>query len=396
MSASSRPRWTVFCAMVDNFGDIGVCWRLSRQLVHEHGIAVELWVDDWTALQRFVAAQPPEPGIRLQHWSSPWPQADSVTAAIADSDVVIEAFGCELPGEVKAAIAHTARPPLWINLEYLSAEDWVAGCHGLPSPQNLSAAIRKFFFFPGFDKGTGGLLREAGLLDRHAHWQQHQLAERQRWWQKLGLDSAALMSDMLMISIFSYENPALRGLLQAMTDADEPVLCVIPEGRSLNALHDGLAGVHGKRLQAGDMLRLGSLTLAVTAFSSQDDYDHLLSLCDFNLVRGEDSFVRAQWAGKPMLWHIYPQHDGVHMDKLNAFMGRYLQGLEPELRLRCELFARCWNLGEDCRELWHYLRPQLPDLQQHARKWQQKLAEQPDLATNLVRFVNRPPAGLTP
>lgn len=395
MSDSNRPRWTVFCAMVDNFGDIGVCWRLSRQLVHEHGIAVELWVDDWPALQRFIAAQPPEPDICLQHWCSPWTQTRSVTAAIADSDVVIEAFGCELPVEVKAAMASSAQPPRWINLEYLSAEDWVAGCHGLPSPQNLSPAIRKFFFFPGFDVGTGGLLREASVLDRHMQWQQHQTAERQRWWQMLGVDSSALPLDVLMVSIFSYENPALPGLLQALAAADEPVVCVIPEGRSLNSLHDSLAGFQGQRLHAGDVLRLGSLTLVVTAFSSQDDYDHLLSLCDFNLVRGEDSFVRAQWAGKPMLWHIYPQHDGVHLGKLHAFMARYLEGLEPELRLRWELLAQRWNLGEDCRELWHYLRPQLPDLQQHARKWQKKLAEQPDLATNLVRFVNRPPAGLT-
>lgn len=389
MTDIHSSRWTMFCAMIDNFGDIGVCWRLARQLIHEHGIPVQMWVDDWPALQRFASVQPDEPGIELRHWQKDWPQPASVNQQIAASEVIIEAFGCELPDAVKAALAATDTPPLWINLEYLSAEDWVAGCHGLPSPQNLSPAIRKFFYFPGFEPQTGGLLREAGLLGKHRQWQQQQWSERQQYWQSLGISPEQLPLDALMISVFTYENPALSGLLKQLADGGEPVVCVIPEGRSLNSL-DFLQ----TKPRAGDVLQLGSLTLVVPAFSSQDQYDWLLSLCDFNLVRGEDSFVRAQWAAKPMLWHIYPQDDGVHLDKLQAFMDRCLEGLDPALRQHYEQLALRWNQGEDCRDLWHYLRPQLPDLLEHARKWQQKLAEQPDLATNLVRFINRPPAGL--
>ena len=53
---SSRPQWDVFCAVVDNYGDIGVCWRLSRQLAAEHGIAVRLWVDDLKPFARLCPA----------------------------------------------------------------------------------------------------------------------------------------------------------------------------------------------------------------------------------------------------------------------------------------------------------------------------------------------------
>lgn len=396
MVDAHKPRWTVFCAMVDNYGDIGVCWRLSRQLVHEYGIPVQMWVDDWSALQRFLAAQPPEPLIELQHWPKTWKLPATTNEHIADSAVVIEAFGCELPEAVKQAMAARTEPPLWINLEYLSAEDWVAGCHGLPSPQRHSPNIRKFFFFPGFEQRTGGLLRERELIEKHQHWQQDPIAGRHSLLQAWGINTTGLPLDALMVSVFSYENRALPGLLTAMAAAGEPVLCVIPEGRSLNSLAQDPAFGGTTELRAGTVINTGSLTLLVSPFRSQDDYDHLLSLSDFNLVRGEDSFVRAQWAGKPMLWHIYPQDDGVHLQKLQAFMDMYLQRLEPELRRHCELLGQRWNLGEDCQELWHYLRPQLPDLLLHARKWQKKLAEQPDLATNLVRFVNRPPAGVAP
>ena len=386
--SESTPRWTVFCAMIDNFGDIGVCWRLARQLVHEHALKVQLWVDDWSALQRFLAAQPQEPGIELRHWLPDWPVAEDVSREVASSAVVIEAFGCELPTPVKAALAEAKNPPLWINLEYLSAEDWVSGCHGLPSPQNLSPSIRKYFFFPGFETATGGLLRENGLIERHRHWQGNLYAERKALLQDYGVD---LPVDALMVSVFSYENPALAGWLDSLAEATEPAVCLIPQGRSLNSLQ-----LPAGQQQPGTVIQRGALTLIVTAFSSQDDYDRLLSLCDFNLVRGEDSFVRAQWAAKPVLWHIYPQDDNVHLAKLQAFMECYLDGLDPGIKNQFEQFVRRWNQGEDCRDLWHYLRPQLPELLMHARKWQQKLAEQPDLATNLVRFSSWPPARLTP
>lgn len=419
-------RWSIFCAVVDNVGDMGVCWRLARQLVAEHGIEVDLWVDDWASLGRFLVAQDEtlvwtehQPaltaqvlpaqglpvnggavnggtangmtvngvtvsGVTVLHWRRPWPVDQALAWRVADSDRVIEAFGCELPDALKQAMAECKRSLSWINLEYLSAEPWVRDCHGLPSPQSLSPLLHKHFFFPGFETGTGGLLRETGLLAQHQRWQ----VEAQYWRRELlisaGFGELAQQSFALVISVFSYETPALQSWLQALADADERVLCLIPQGRALGDVQGFLGG--SQLLAPGSFHQQGALTVAVLPFRSQQTYDQLLSVCDFNLVRGEDSFVRAQWAAKPFMWHIYAQHDGVHIDKLKAFAELYLQGLPPVARNAWLAFSMAWNLGEDCRDLWHHLRPQLSDLHAHARRWQQKLSDLPDLATNLVFF----------
>ena len=396
-------RWTVFCAMIDNYGDIGVCWRLARQLTQEHGLAVDLWVDDWAAAGRFLSAQQDGliwavnadqvivAGVCVWRWHRPWPDAAALDQHIAASDCLVEAFGCELPAPVKQALSQRQHPLVWINLEYLSAEDWVSGCHGLPSPQSGSTHVKKYFFFPGFVAATGGLLRERGLLQRHARWQDQLMRGHQDWPTPL----ATLMAQHainpadydLRVSVFSYESAASGSWLNAMAEGPDTVLCLVPEGRSLQPVAGFLAADTAvDYLQPGKLVRRARLTLLVLPFMSQDNYDHLLSCCDLNLVRGEDSFVRAQWAGKPFVWHIYPQDDGVHLSKLQAFADLYLQGVNTAAREAWLRFALGWNQGEDCRELWHYLRPQLPDLLLHSREWQKKLAVMPDLATNLVNF----------
>ncbi|TFH75297.1 elongation factor P maturation arginine rhamnosyltransferase EarP [Gammaproteobacteria bacterium LSUCC0112] len=389
-------RWTIFCSIIDNFGDIGVCWRLARQLVNEHRLEVELWVDDWPALSGFVSAQCPAfdeaallssshilwaDGVCIRQWPRPWKSQFLLDQHIAVSDVIIEAFGCELPDAVKQALVDVSKPLLWLNLEYLSAETWVKDCHGLSSPQNVSRLVKKIFFFPGFEQGTGGLLRETDLINKHAHWQQ-QADLRQQLIQLAGLKPVAC-DNPLLVSLFSYHTPALTTWLDALVEQQQPVICFVPVGKSLDGIQSYFST---SQLVAGNVLSRGALTVVVLPFRSQEEYDCLLSLCDFNLVRGEDSFVRAQWAARPMIWHIYPQDDGVHMLKLQAFEQLYLQGLENDVRKAWHAFSNGWNQGEDCRELWHHLRPQLSGLQSHARKWQKKLAVMPDLATNLVNF----------
>ncbi|WP_010091852.1 elongation factor P maturation arginine rhamnosyltransferase EarP, partial [Burkholderia ubonensis] len=157
----------IFCTVVDNFGDIGVCWRLARQLAHEHGWQVRLIVDDLRTFARLLPGVEPDAlrqtadGVVIEHWHA------EVGDAIEIADVVIEAFACELPGPYLAAMARRERRPVWINLEYLSAEDWVADFHLRPSPHPRYPLV-KTFFFPGLSAGTGGVLKERGLDARRA------------------------------------------------------------------------------------------------------------------------------------------------------------------------------------------------------------------------------------
>lgn len=401
--------WVIFCAVVDNYGDIGVCWRLARQLVREHGVPVALYIDDWDKALLFLGRQDAcklsltaEQGVQLYHWTG---DVDWHTL-VSGAAVVIEAFGCTLPdimvGEMATA-SLTHAEPCWINLEYLSAEPWVEDYHGQQSLQSAtvaehSAVLCKTFFFPGFTSATGGLLRERDLLASHQAWQADEVRSRIALLQMLGVvreDLAAHWHDKaLLISLFAYPRPpgnvALKSWFAAMAEGPQPVLCLIPAGTFISDVADAL-GIT-QTLTVGEISTVGSLSVAVIPFLPLDVYDRLLSVCDLNLVRGEDSFVRAQWAAKPLIWHIYPQQDDVHSVKLDAFLARYGEDKwSARSADKLARFNRFWNLDADCRKLWHGLRPQLPDLTYRARNWQQKLAELPDLASSLMQFYrNRP------
>ncbi len=375
-----RPRWEIFCQVVDNFGDIGVCWRLARDLALRDGAAVRLWVDDWGALGRLCpAARDVDPargvelaGVQLRHWRTPFP-------ALTPGEVVIEAFACELPAIHLQAMAELTVKPVWINLEYLSAEDWVAGCHGLASPHPRLALV-KHFFFPGFADDTGGLLREAGLLARRDAFRRDG-ARRAAWLAARGV--VDLPPDGLLLSLFAYEQPALAPLLQAWAAGPRPVTALVPEGRVLG---DVARALGRSQLAAGERVELGRLVLVVLPFSDQDGYDELLWACNLNFVRGEDSFVRAQWAAQPFVWHIYPQADAAHCDKLEAFLARHCAGLAPAAAEALARFWRAWNGDGDPAAAWPAFAAALPALEAHAADWCARLAATSDLVERLTKF----------
>jgi len=369
-------RWDIFCTVVDNYGDIGVTWRLARQLVAEHQCVVRLWVDDLSA---FVRLCPDADGMAASQLQSGvevclWPQAWQPTTV---ADVVIEAFACQLPAQYLADMQSRPVKPLWLNLEYLSAEDWVGGCHALPSLQ--SGGLRKFFFFPGFRADTGGLLRERDLLLQRDALQQAAPA-RAEFLHSIGVQLAA---DEQLYSLFTYECASLPGWLQALAAGDQPVLLLVPEGRAL-AVVQGWLGEGD--LQAGTALIRGRLRVQVLPFLRQEDYDRLLWCCDFNAVRGEDSFVRALWAGRPLLWHIYQQADAVHMEKLEAFLELYLPGLSVEAGRALGDFWHAWNRGEDLSGNWSTIRQYWGELSKHAQSWATRQAAQQDMAAGLAKF----------
>lgn len=368
-------KWDIFCRVVDNYGDIGVTWRLARQLVAEHGAEVRLWVDDLVALARICPQADAElavqrlSGVEVCHWALAW-------QSIEPADVVIEAFACELPADYVAAMAASPTAILWLNLEYLSAEDWVEGCHGLPSMQGNG--LQKFFFFPGFTAGTGGLLREGDLLGARDALQEDADA-RQRLLESMGVRPAA---GARLISLFAYENAALSGWLDALASDASPSHLLVPEGRILGDLQHWLR----QPIEAGTLAERGVLSVQVLPFMQQDQYDALLWCCDLNLVRGEDSFVRAQWAGRPLVWHIYPQQEGAHWDKLEAFMTLYCQDLSAEACAALQGLWRAWNGSEPMAQGWSAWLQCRDELSAHAQAWAKRQAVRADLAAALVQF----------
>jgi uncharacterized repeat protein (TIGR03837 family) len=373
-------RWDIFCKVVDHFGDAGVSWRLARQLVTEHGLDVTLWLDDIAALGRMAPGVAPGrevqtvAGVTLRRWTEP-------VAAVDPADVVVEAFACALPASYLAAMAARASLPAWIVLEYLSAEAWVAGAHNVVSP-HPRLPLRHRHFFPGFTADTGGLLRERGLLASRDRARRDAAAQRTLW-SSLGVPPPA--DGELRVSLFCYPNAALGTLLDAWADGDAEVSCLVPDGVASGAL-DGWT--HGDVPHPGHPLRRGRLALHGIPFVAQDDYDRLLWAADVNFVRGEDSFVRAQWAARPFAWHIYPQSDDAHLRKLDAFLARYTAGLEPGPTAAVRNLWGAWNAARGApsiEQAWVDFAAARPHLEPHGDAWARKLGQLPDLAGALVR-----------
>ena len=332
---TGQLRCDIFCAVIDNLGDAGVCWRLARQLAVEHGWRVRLWIDDPAPVALLA---PGQAVVEVRKW-------EGDLTGVAPAEVVIEAFACELPPRYVAAMK--ARPPVWLNLEYLSAEDWVAGCHALPSPQG---GLAKHFFFPGFVPGTGGLLREKDLA----------------------VPPAPTFDGPLEISLFCYDNPQLPALLAAWRDGDQPVLCHVCDGLPRRQVERWLGGPFPATV--------GKLQLDALPFLPQVDYDALLVRCHLNFVRGEDSFVRAQWAERPFVWQSYPQAGDAHLAKLDAFLKLYTDDAAAGA------FFRAWN-GIGPLD-WPAFAARLSELAAHAPGWAWRVASHGDLATNLARFCS--------
>lgn len=325
--------WDVFCRVVDNFGDVGVCWRLARQLA-QRGHRARLWIDDARALAWM--APHGASGVEV----GPFEGAGDA------GDVVVEAFGCDPPAPFVERMA--ARAPVWLNLEYLSAEAWVERSHGLPSPQRNG--LTKWFFFPGFTPAAGGLLREPGLLQRQAAF------DRGAWLTRQGVDCRP---GERVVSLFCYPQAPLGLMLQSLARQGPALLLLTPAiGEPLPPLPPGL---RSHRLP----------------WLPQDEYDHLLWAGDLNFVRGEDSLVRSLWAGAPFVWHIYPQDDGVHAGKLQALVQRM-----PAVNGLLALW-QAWNGLAPAEFDW----PDSAGWRVATQAFRRELAAQDDLVTQLERFV---------
>ena len=375
--ANTPRRWDIFCTVIDNFGDIGVCWRLARQLAAEHACTVRLWVDDLAAFGRICPEISPDraaqsiAGVDIRRWDADFPEFEP-------GDVVVEAFACHLPERFVAAMACRAPAPVWVNLDYLSAEAWVEGCHALPSP-HPRLRLTKYFFFPGFTDATGGLLRERDLEAQRRTFVDSP-AQQAAFWASLGQTPPA--PEALTIFLFAYENPAVVPLLELCAQGVRPVCCLAP----LTRTRDALTTFAAHPLAEGEIFRRGALEIRALPFVPQEDFDRLLWCADLNFVRGEDSFVRAQWAEKPFVWHIYPQEEDAHRIKLEAFLDRYCAGLPAAFGDAVRGFNRAWNDGRITAEGWWQWTRFLPEIEAHAQKWASELKKKEDLCSALVRF----------
>ena len=356
--------WDIFCRVIDNFGDIGVCWRLACNLA-ERGQRVRLWVDDATAL-RWMAPGGHD-GVEVSAWLAS-------TSFPPPGDVVVEAFGCDPAPAFLAAMAaagEDARPSVWINLEYLSAEAYVERSHALASPQMSGPArgLTKWFFYPGFTAATGGLLREPALAAEQA------VFERDAWLSAQGL---APRDGERVVSLFCYPGAPVDRLVASLAADGRATLLATAPGAATGAVRAALATL-------GDQATLRQHPLP---WLTQPEFDRLLWAADLNFVRGEDSWVRAQWAGKPFVWQAYPQNDGAHGPKIEAFLALALATAEQDAAETLRDWTAAWNgLDDPAAPLPGWTPQALAATGAAARAWRDQLTASADLVTRLLAFV---------
>jgi uncharacterized repeat protein (TIGR03837 family) len=369
--------WDVFCRVVDNFGDVGVCWRLACNLA-ERGQRVRLWVDDATSL-RWMAPEGHE-GVEV----APWLPA---TVFPPPGDVVVEAFGCDPAPSFVAAMAALAsaaeadpaapRVPVWINLEYLSAEPYVERSHRLASPQMSGPArgLTKWFFYPGFTAATGGLLHEPALEAEQA------VFDRDAW---LRAHDIVLRDGERLVSLFCYPGAPVDRLVASLAADGLPALITTAPGAATGATRAAIAALApGAAADGAPLIRQHALP-----WLAQRDFDRLLWAADLNLVRGEDSWVRAQWAGKPFVWQAYRQDDGAHAAKVDAFLALLLRNAAPDAADMLRRWTHAWNgLDAPGDVLPAWTPPALAAASGAARAWRDQLRASPSLATRLLAFV---------
>ena len=364
MKQSTAPIWDIFCNVIDNWGDIGVCWRLTQQL-SQQGIFVRLWVDDAKALSWMQS--PSDFPVQIIHWTK-------TTPCTIPGQAFIEAFGCHAPDNFLQKVAKQQCPSVWINLEYLSAQNNIDLLHGLPSLQQYGPAkgLTRWFFYPGFTSKTGGLLRES-TLDA-----QQNIFNAEHWLQQT---FTPIIPQAQRISLFCYPNQALPELLQQWAQSSSPIHLLATPGHTtqqINALNLSSTTTS----DTPNTTHHHNLSITRLPYLSQKNFDHLLWSCDLNIVRGEDSWIRALWAKKPLIWQPYTQEDGEHLNKLRAFMA-----LIPNAPQAWQQFQLDWSLQTPPR--WKDLSNTLPQTAAALAHRRKQLQQMPDLCTSLVTFVNQ-------
>ncbi|AFN35695.1 elongation factor P maturation arginine rhamnosyltransferase EarP [Taylorella equigenitalis] len=299
----------IFCNVIDNYGDIGVSWRLSKALpLYINPTKVRFFTNKKSTFKTLVPKLN-EKNIVVEFYED---LHDAKFQDLIPADLVIEAFGCDLPQTyIKNMPSNTK---LWINLEYISAEKWIESYHLMPSIQKNG--VKKFFFMPGFTAKSGGLLHadlsncdfindefsnnscSKSLLD----WISEHIGESLSIHKKNG-DG--------IITIFTYPQAPISRLIEKIQSSklrDKKIAYLIP--KSVFEKSPCISKIHLNK----------NHQIYVCDFVPHSDFDYLLRVGNLNIVRGEDSMVRAIWNHSPFLWNIYPQTEDTHLKKLEAWL----------------------------------------------------------------------------
>ena len=300
----------IFCEIIDNFGDIGVVYRISKELKKIfQNVRIRIVLN---RLEEFKAINKKVKDVDYQEIDGLICVTEKYVKenmeSFGVSDVFIEAFGCNVPEEYVKAAKENSK--LWINLEYLSGEKWIEDFHLCESLID-SKTLKKIFFMPGFSEKSGGVIIDSGFLERMKYGKENRDEVFKKYFKDFDL------KDKFLLLMGEKTQKSFSEILKKNLTEDY-----------------------------GNIVKYGKITMIYSDFFSQEEYEEIISASDFNFTRGEDSFVRGIVLGKPFMWHIYLQEEKAHMDKIKAFTERFKESVEVSEEEKNIIESYC-NLLED-------------------------------------------------
>ena len=326
----------IFCEIIDNFGDIGVVYRISKELkkiFQNVRIRIVLnRLEEFKAINKKVKDTDYQEIDGLICVTEKYVKENIETFGV--SDVFIEAFGCNVPEEYVKAAKENSK--LWINLEYLSGEKWIEDFHLCESLID-SKTLKKIFFMPGFSEKSGGVIIDSGFLERMKFGKENRDEVFKKYFKDFDL------KDKFIGTVFSYEKN-FENLLETLKNYEKETVLLLMGEKTQKSFSEILK----KNLTEdyGNIVKYGKITMIYSDFFSQEEYEEIISASDFNFTRGEDSFVRGIILGKPFMWHIYLQEEKAHMDKIKAFTERFKESIKVSEEEKNIIESYC-NLLED-------------------------------------------------
>jgi hypothetical protein len=332
------PDLDIFCTVVDNYGDVGFSYRFARSYQERHPqTQVRLFVDKPEALKKIMDPVAAKNFSQLHIY----PFIDIPTTA---APLVIETFGSNIPEAYIEKMKTDTK--LWINIEYLSAENWITTVHGQASPQN-NPGLKKLFYMPGFSAKTGGVLTDF---------------------------TAAVTATTNTISVFTYRQ-------------DFSVLLKnLPPSRLL------IFDTYAQDILSLQQNQFPQHTFIMQPFVTQDAYDTILAESKLNLVRGEESLVRAILSGKPFLWQAYPQDNDHQLVKIDAFLEIFKQYFaEPTLFAVYRTIMRSWNgdMTPLTVDNWRVFLENLPAIEIATQAFGNYLRQNCDMGLLFDKFITK-------
>ena len=336
----------IFCQVIDNYGDVGVAYRLAREFKRVYP----------NKKLRFVINQIEELNLIRKSEDIEIILYKDISKIENSADLIIESFGCEIPKKYMDKALKNSK--LIINLEYFSAEKWVDDFHLQES--FLGGNLKKYFFIPGLSEKSGGILLDNEFLERKKKVE----ANKEYYLEKFEIKEKY----DLIGSIFSYEKN-FDSLIEELKKLDKKIiLLILSEKTQKNFI---------KYFDNGN--NYDKIKFVKLPFFTYDKYEELLALCDFNLVRGEDSFVRALLLGKPFLWHIYPQDENTHIKKLESFLEKYCSN-NKELK---QTFIN-YNINKDD---FSYFFKNFKEIEKYNKNYASYLIKNCNLMEKLINFI---------